>query len=371
MKSLAFSLALGLAPPALAATDESGQTVVLDETALRNLDLETATAEETSFHTTVFALGEIDHTRHAHTVVSSRIAGRVVEDPIHEGEFAVKGQVLARIESRQPGESPPIVDLVAPADGLVAATEIHLGAPVEPDMRLIELFDLSTVWVVAKVRQADARVLRDDPAAEIRVPALGDEPMTARYLRQGVGTDAEAGIVEAVFTLPNPENRMRPGMRAEVSIIAESRDGVLSVPREAVQGTGADRHVFIRHYEIDRAFVKLPVVVGEIDGGRAEIVSGLFPGDEVVTRGAYALSFAGGGNASLKDALDAAHGHVHHEDGSEMTPEERAAAADGHAGGHDARGGHGASPLTVFFAVASGALLLLLIASPFVIRHRA
>ena len=57
-----------------------------------------------------------------------------------------------------------------------------------------------------------------------------------------------------------------------------------------------------------------------------EILSGLFPGDEVVTRGSYSLGFAGGGSGiSLKEALDAAHGHEHNEDGSEMTAEQKAA----------------------------------------------
>ena len=46
-------------------------------------------------------------------------------------------------------------------------------------------------------------------------------------------------------------------------------------------------------------------------------------GDDVVVEGAYSLNFAGGGSLSLKEALDAAHGHEHNEDGSEITPEQR------------------------------------------------
>jgi len=53
----------------------------------------------------------------------------------------------------------------------------------------------------------------------------------------------------------------------------------------------------------------------------------LFPGDEVVTQGAYPLSFAGKGGISLKEALDAAHGHEHNEDGSEMTADQQAMAS--------------------------------------------
>jgi hypothetical protein len=62
----------------------------------------------------------------------------------------------------------------------------------------------------------------------------------------------------------------------------------------------------------------------------------LFLGDEVITQGSYALAHASPGSGlSLKEALDAAHGHEHNEDGSEMSPDQKAA--------HDAHVGDGAS----------------------------
>jgi len=76
------------------------------------------------------------------------------------------------------------------------------------------------------------------------------------------------------------------------------------------------------------------VKTGRANGSQVEILSGVFPGDLVVTRGSYALGFVGSGSGvSLKEALDAAHGHEHNEDGSEMTAEQKAARAAG--GGHD------------------------------------
>ena len=51
----------------------------------------------------------------------------------------------------------------------------------------------------------------------------------------------------------------------------------------------------------------------------------MFPGDDVVVNGAYSLNHAGSGSGLSLKALDAAHGHEHNEDGSEMTPAQRAA----------------------------------------------
>lgn len=360
-----FAIFLSLLTASAMAADKPARnetSVVLDATGVKNLGVETTAAEEAAFERTVFVLGEIEHTCESHAVLSSRVAGRIVEVLQHEGDFVKKGELLVRVESRQPGDPPPVIELKAPADGLVIRSEAHLGAPVEPDKELMEILDLSTVWVNAKVPQHQASLLAEGLAAKIRVPALGPDEHVATFVRLGVGSDPAAGSVEAVFELPNPGNKLRPGMRAELSLIASKRDGVLSVPRESLQGDRSNRFVFIKDYELENTFVRTQVSVGEISGERVEITAGLFPGDEVVTRGAYALSFAGKGSASLKEALDAAHGHPHNEDGTEMTKEQ--IAASGEAGGHDHD--HEATsngPLTLFLAIACGVLFVLLLVS--------
>jgi len=356
--------------PAVAEPPRQENTVVLDSAAVANLGIETVAAEEEAFERRVPVLGEIDHTCESHSVVASRIPGRIREVLLHKGEFAKKGEVVLRVESRQAGDPPPVIELKAPADGLVIESVAHLGAPVEPAAMLMEILDLSKVWVVARVPQHQGALLQPGLVARIRVPAAGGEEITAEYLRPGTGVDR--ATVEALFEVPNPGHRLRPGMRAELALVASKRDGVLAIPREALQGDRSNRFVFIKDYELANAFVRVPVTVGESSGGRVEIVRGLLPGDEVVTRGGYALAFAGKGSASLKEALDAAHGHPHNEDGTEMSKEQIAAAEA--AGGHDHDHDHGheeARPLVLFLAIACGVLLVLLLASPFVLRARA
>jgi hypothetical protein len=89
-----------------------------------------------------------------------------------------------------------------------------------------------------------------------------------------------------------------------------------------------------------------------------EIKSGLLPGDPVVVRGAYALAFAGKGSTSLKEAMDAAHGHAHAEDGSELK-----GGHDGHGHGHDGHDGHadGWAPVTFFFAGTTAVFFVLVL----------
>lgn len=333
-------------------------TIVLDANAIQNIGIETVAAEETTFESNVAVLGEIEHTCESHSILSSRIPGKIIEAVVHKGDFVKKGDVMLRIESRQPGDPPPVIELKAPADGLVIRSDGHLGAPVDPDKELMEILDLTTVWAVARVPQHQAAILKEGLTARIRIPALGTEEIVSPFLQLNTTEDPNPATVEAIFELANPDTKLRPGMRAELSLIASKRENVLSVPRESLQGDRSNRFVFIKDYELKNAYVRVPVVVGEISDERVEIISGLFPGDEVVVKGAYQLSFAGKGSVSLKDALDAAHGHPHNEDGTEMSAEEIASSGGEH--GHDHAHG-GISPLVIFLTITCGVLLMLLI----------
>lgn len=362
-----FPIALALAlPSALAANTppRNETTIVLDENAVKNLGIETVEAEESAFDHTLFALGEVEHTSQSQSVLSSRAAGRIAEVFFHEGDFVTKGDVIARVESRLAGNPPPVIELKAPASGLITESQAHLGAPVEPDATLMKILDLSTVWVIAKISQNDASILKEGLTAKIRVPAIGNKELTAKFLRLGVGADAQMATIDAVFALPNPNNELRPGMRTELSLIASQRNAVLSIPREALQGDRSNRFVFIKDYEIANTFVRVPVVTGDQNHERVEITSGLYPGDEVVIQGAYALSFAGKGSVSLKEALDAAHGHPHNEDGTEMTKEQIAAAK-----GHEAHN-HSRSPLVTSLSITCALLFIAVLAMAYIIRNR-
>jgi hypothetical protein len=136
----------------------------------------------------------------------------------------------------------------------------------------------------------------------------------------------------------------------------------MSVPRNALQGDAANRILYVKDFDLENAFVKTKVQVGRITDSRVEVISGLLPGDEVVTRGAYSLAFAGGGSVSLKEALDAAHGHEHNEDGSELTAEQKAAKAAEKGGGHGHEGEGGGS---MIWKLISGVLGLIVVGQAF------
>lgn len=353
----AGALLLGSAP-AFAANVPN---VVLDDVAVKNLGLEMMEVEETTFEETIFALGRIEILPGSQSVVSTRIPGRILEVLVKPDHPVTKGDKVAVIESRQPGDPPPTVVLTAPQDGMVSKISVVPGQPVGPEDSLMSIVDVHEVYAQAEVPEHLAGALEKGQKAYIRVAALPEEVFEATIEHIGTLAERESGTVEAAFRVSNPELHLRPGMRAEFSIVTSSREGVTAVPRSAVQSDGLQRFVFVEDFDLKNAFLKAPVEIGAQNEQFIEITSGVLPGDRVVTRGAYSLTFAGKGNVSLKVALDAAHGHPHNEDGSEMTKEEIARGGNS----SSAQGAHGPqfNALTTFFAGTSTLFFVLLMLS--------
>jgi len=362
--NLSFCLSLLLVVTLPAAEDSSrmANTVVLDATGVKNLRIETAVAEPGDFEETVFALGRIEAKPGNVAAVTSRISGRVVALPVLPGDSVRAQAEVVRVESRQPGNPPPVIALTAPLAGMITRLDVRLGDPVEPDRALLEITDLGEVLAVARVPEHSVGRIKPGAIARISLSAWPERRVTGTLQRFGTAADPVSGTLDAVFLLPNPDGQIRPGMRAEFSIVLEKRTDVLSVPRSAVQGDAAERFVYVKDFELPNAFVKAPVVVGQSNDRFVEIVSGLLPADEVVIQGAYSLAFAGGGGVSLKEALDAAHGHDHASDGSELT-----AGASGKAGSavadpnHDHGHAHEEGHDSPFWMIVSGVLFALLL----------
>jgi cobalt-zinc-cadmium efflux system membrane fusion protein len=367
MKLLFVLLALASthALPAAEPSTRASNTIVLDETGVKNLRIETVEAEETDFEATIFALGRIQAIPSKIAAVSSRISGRIIELKVSPGDTVKLGDEVVRVESRQPGDPPPVIPLKAPIGGLVTKVDLRLGDPIEPDRSVLEITDLSEVYAVARVPEHQAGRMQPGTTAHIKVAALPNEKFEGTLLRFGTSADKESGTIDAIFRLPNTGAQLRADMRAEFSIVMSKRANVVSVPRAALQGESSNRFVYVKDFELPNAFIKTPVQVGEINDRFVEITSGLLPADEVVTRGAYSLSFAGASSVSLKEALDAAHGHEHAEDGSELTPEKKAAMAKhNHAEGEDHDHDHESTP-SPFWKYTSATLFLLLLLSLF------
>ena len=281
-----------------------------------------------TFESTLFTLGHLEEIPAKRSVLSTRIPGRIVELHALMGDQVEEGQTLAVLESRQPGNPPPRIELKAPQSGTIVETHILKGEPVEPENELLAIADHSQLWAIAHVPETSIPQIPLGSEARIHVLAQGSKKFTAKLSRYSTKANHENSTLDAIFVIDNPKGLLRPQMATEFHFITKRRENILAVPNSAIQGSKTKPVVFVKDFELPNAFVKAPVVTGEKNDEFTEILKGLFEGDDVITNGGYALSYAAPDSGiSLKEALDAAHGHEHNEDGSEMTPAQRKAKA--------------------------------------------
>jgi multidrug efflux pump subunit AcrA (membrane-fusion protein) len=176
--------------------------------------------------------------------------------------------------------------LRSPATGTIVQKSIVQGQAVTAGMPLYTIADLSTVWIEARLREADAGAVRLGTTATIELSAYPGRSFTGvvRYIYPTL--DSVTRAVRARITVMNPDGMLKPGMYATIRLSTPSRRA-LTVPSDAVLRTGTRNIVFV---DMGQGRL-LPQVVelGRIAGDLTEILTGLEPGQRVVTSAQFLL----------------------------------------------------------------------------------
>jgi len=158
---------------------------------------------------------------------------------------------------------------------------VELGSPVAQVAPIAIL--------IADVDVVGADVARIEPGLEARLRhfAWEGEHFTGRVVRLAPTIDPVTRTVRVEVEVDNAARKLRPGMFVEVTLVAERREGVPVVPREALTERGGTRVVFV----LDSQRVEQrEVVPGLGDDEIVEVRQGLEPGERVVVRGLETLT---------------------------------------------------------------------------------
>ena len=176
--------------------------------------------------------------------------------------------------------------LYAPVSGVVVEKQVLKGQAVQPGQTLYTIADLSNVWVEAELREQDAGNVREGSAATVELSAFPGRPLQGRVEYIYPTLENESRTLKARISVPNADGRIKPGMYATVRFSTPSRRA-LTVPNSAILHTGERAVVFV-----DMGAGKLmphDVEVGRVAGAYTEILSGVEPGQRVVTSAQYIL----------------------------------------------------------------------------------
>ena len=176
--------------------------------------------------------------------------------------------------------------LTAPIAGIVIERNGTIGATVGSDANVFKIIDISRVWIDANVFEKDLERVRLGQEVEVKVPAFPGSSFSGRVILVSSVVDPETRSVKVRTEVPNPDNRLKPDMFANVEIITDLHSTAISIPQSAVLKDGEKQVVFIAD---GSGYKKREVTVGIASNDRVEIIEGLAAGDKVVVKGNYLL----------------------------------------------------------------------------------
>lgn len=180
----------------------------------------------------------------------------------------------------------------SPMDGLVLSRDVEVGDAVSSILVLgsqatliMRLGDVSSVYVLGKVDEADIGKVRVGQPARISVEAFKDRPFLGRVTRIAPRGEEKDNVTtfEVRVSVDNPGGELKVNMSANAEIIREEKQGVLLVPESAVV-YDQDRRTFLEVPDprADDGKRRVAAKLGISNGVKTELLEGLKEGDQVV-----------------------------------------------------------------------------------------
>jgi RND family efflux transporter MFP subunit len=207
-------------------------------------------------------------------------------------EAAEAGTAAAVAQTRTAQARMAKANIVAPIDGVVAYRGISVGDRVEnmgsgtPVFRIVDNRLLDLTVSIPSSRLAAVHVGQE---IEFTADSVPGRTFTGKVKFINPTIDAASRSAKVVVEVPNRDGLLKGGAFVKGRVVVASRPDVLQVPREAILNWNVERQtadVFVaRGDKAEKHVVK----TGLSSGQSVEIVSGLQPGDAVITRGGFAL----------------------------------------------------------------------------------
>ncbi|WP_263356599.1 efflux RND transporter periplasmic adaptor subunit [Acidicapsa ligni] len=187
-----------------------------------------------------------------------------------------------------------LTPLKAPFSGVVTKTQASPGDVVDAGRNVFTVADLSRVWVQAEVYEKDLGRLRIGQSAFITVDTYPNQSFEGKVAYISDVLDPQTRTARVRCEVANSDLRLKTDMFANIELPTKFSKQAIAVPASALQEVEGKNVVFIRRSQTQ--FEKREVEKGVTVNNQTEIISGLKPGEPVVTQGAFHLKsiLAGG-----------------------------------------------------------------------------
>jgi membrane fusion protein (multidrug efflux system) len=183
----------------------------------------------------------------------------------------------------------------APFTGVLGIRKINLGQYLSAGSAIVQLQSLNPIYVDFGLPQQALTQVHVGRSLRVTSDDLPGKAFTGRVTALDSVVDQTTRNVQVQATLPNPEGKLHPGMFVQVAVVQGENRSVISLPASAISYAPYGDSVFVitdlqdkqgkTYRGVKQQFVKLEGSRGD----QVAVISGLNPGDEVVTSGVFKL----------------------------------------------------------------------------------
>ena len=194
------------------------------------------------------------------------------------------------------GRIDPNTTIFSPIAGTVVQRKVGPGQYINSGASdpVYVIGDLSTVWLIAFVRETDAAIVSVGQQISFSVLALPTHPFAARvdYVSAAIDTNTRRLLVRA--TVDNKDGLLKPEMFANVTIYSSGDHPAVGVPKQALIYEGDQVHLWVAHD--DKSIELRQIKTGLINGDLVEVNGNLKAGEQIVTKGSLFIDRAASGS---------------------------------------------------------------------------
>lgn len=196
------------------------------------------------------------------------------------------------------GQVKKTITLFAQYNGIVTEKTVNEGMYVKPGMPLLNLADLSKVWVLADIYEYQLPWVKVGQSVRVELPYVKDRSLAGHINYLYPFVEPKTRTIKARIELDNANFELRPDMYVTVYLNGEQLNNALIIPQEAVLYSGEKQTVFVAQSggRFEPRLVKTGL---QGENGHIEILQGLFEGEQVVTSAQFMLD----SESKLREAI--------------------------------------------------------------------
>ncbi len=183
--------------------------------------------------------------------------------------------------------------ILAPIDGYIVDKNITEGMQVRPDNNtdLFMVSYLKTVWALADVYESDLSKVKSGDSVDVTTIAYPDKIFHGKVDKVNTLLDPVSKTLKIRIVLPNEEGLLKPDMFASIKVHTPTTQKYLTVPTKALVFDNNKYIVVVA--KTDTTFEKRVVKILRSDGEVTYLLSGVQPGERIVTDGSLIVAFDG------------------------------------------------------------------------------